>query len=790
MRVSVNGADFEDVFTYTSPGPDLWTNVVVDLDDLPGAAGNDAFAFEVVSVWGANTNRYVAAGPSSTYAPSGTWRFDDVAVTGDPDTEAPEEPRILVAPLGRSVTAGTGFQLGVGASGAPPLRYQWSRNDEELPGETGPVLIRESAGPDAAGHYHVSISNEFGVATSDPVEVVVVPPPPPYQLTDCGALHRAVVGPEFGRPAVEGLVGLEGIVTTDVSLTSAGNLLFYLQDKAGGVAIFWKAASPELLPAAGTRIRVIGRVAQANGVLQVVADASDPIQGVTVLEENRPLPDPVDLDVGALGDPVRMESLEGQRVRISGVTLDTRTPVFPNRGANLALSLPGTSAKVILRVDGDSRGARVDLAGQAKPVGPFTVTGIWSQNDSTRPFTEGYQILPTRWVDLVPDGRPPEVEWTVVIEHPRRVGDALTNSFQEQVLLPGEGIRITAQFSDDQGPILPGTGNDIPEGAELQWGEESASNDGIHHRNASLRFTASAADAGRLHRVALTADGIAATRRLFWTVYVPAAAEQQVQISEYLANPTSRSSAPSFNPLNRDDWPPAQDAALASKLTSWDEFVEIVNLGDTPVNLGNWTLSDATRVRAWLDPEEPACIVPSQSALVIFGGPVGTHEPRLGGATIAALPGPESVPGSDGLGLNNTGDTLMLRNAEGHLVERVVYGARNVSEDGSMVRWPLPDGPWKPHTQVDPTRGASPGSPPTGTEWIPGNPSPQLKLGCVLESDHIRLFWAAEPGSSYTIRELTLGSPGGKVLAEGFQGGEFLISLGTAGDRWFQVTSP
>ena len=216
--------------------------------------------------------------------------------------------------------------------------------------------------------------------------------------------------------------------------------------------------------------------------------------------------------------------------------------------------------------------------------------------------------------------------------------------------------------------------------------------------------------------------------------------------------------------------------------------MEIVNLGDTPVNLGNWTLVRRHPGSGVAGSEEPACIVPSQSALVIFGGPVGTHEPGLVEPQLRPFP----VLSPSGLRRTWTqqhGRHLMLRNAEGHLVERVVYGARNVSEDGSMVRWPLPDGPWKPHTQVDPTRGASPGSPPTGTEWIPGIHLPQLKLGCVLESDHIRLFWAAEPGSSYTIRELTWES-GGKVLAEGFQGGEFLISLGTAGDRWFQVTSP
>lgn len=789
VRISLNGADFTEVGSYESPGPDLWTNVVVDLDSLPGSAGNDAFAFEVVSVFGANTNRFVATGPLSTYAPSGTWRFDDVSVTGDPAPAPPVKPRILVPPSGRSVIDGTGFRLGVGASGAPPLRYQWSRGDAELPGETRPVLERESALPEDAGLYRVTVSNESGAVTSDPVEVVIVRPPPPYQFTDCGTLHQAVRGPDFGRPNLEGLLALEGVVTTHASLAPAGNLLFYLQDNTGGIAVLWKGVSTDSLPAAGTQVRVIGQVAQANGVLQVVVDAAVPIQGVTVLDENRLLPDPVELDVESLTDPVRMESLEGRRVRISGVTLDTRTPLFPDRGANLNLSVPDAEAPVTLRVDGDSRGARVDLAGQPKPVGPFTVTGIWTQNDTTRPFTEGYQILPTRWVDLVPDGRPPEMEWTAVIENPIRSGDAPTNTFLEQVLLPGERIRIRAQFSDDQGPIRPGAKTDLPDGAELEW-EEPVSENGVHRRNVVLRFAAAAADAGQLRRFTLVAEGVAARRRLSWTLYVPSEPEQRVRISEYLPNPTTRTNAPGFNPLQRGDWPPANDEVLVSKLTSWDEFVEVVNLGTVPVNLGGWTLSDASRVRAWLDPEEPACLVPPQAALVVYGGPEGSHEPRLAAAAVPAIPGPEAVPGTEGLGLNNTGDTLMLRNAGGRLVERLVYGPRGVSGDGSMVRWPLPDGPWMPHVQVESSRPASPGTPPVGTEWIPGITSPELKLGCALERDRIRLSWPRTPGATYTVRELGIGGHGARTLAEGLQEGEFAVPLEGDGFRLFQITTP
>lgn len=61
--------------------------------------------------------------------------------------------------------------------------------------------------------------------------------------------------------------------------------------------------------------------------------------------------------------------------------------------------------------------------------------------------------------------------------------------------------------------------------------------DGRHRLKAGLRWTATTAHAGRLHRIRIAAAGPGAVRRLNGTVYVPSAAEQGIVITEFFANP-------------------------------------------------------------------------------------------------------------------------------------------------------------------------------------------------------------------------------------------------------------
>ena len=55
-----------------------------DLSGVQGVADNPLFGFRVLSVFAPGTDAYQALANGAAYAPSGTWRFDMLSVTGEP----------------------------------------------------------------------------------------------------------------------------------------------------------------------------------------------------------------------------------------------------------------------------------------------------------------------------------------------------------------------------------------------------------------------------------------------------------------------------------------------------------------------------------------------------------------------------------------------------------------------------------------------------------------------------------------------------------------------------------
>lgn len=141
---------------------------------------------------------------------------------------------------------------------------------------------------------------------------------------------------------------------------------------------------------------------------------------------------------------------------------------------------------------------------------------------------------------------------------------------------------------------------------------------------------------------------------------VPAAdAEPQVRVSELLADPAAG--------LEGDANGDGQRSAYA------DEFVELVNDGGQPVDLGRWTLSDNVSVRFTFPAD--VTLAPGER-LVVFGG----GDPAAFDLDTDAL-----VFVAEGLYLNNGGDALAVGDADGRTVDRVSYG-REGGGDLALVR--------------------------------------------------------------------------------------------------------
>ena len=212
-------------------------------------------------------------------------------------------------------------------------------------------------------------------------------------------------------PAANGVAGpvvtVRGIVTNGGELGSTVSVIRYIQDGTAGIGVY-TTGSPTiaalvnpLVP--GDSIIVTGGLKMFRGLLEI-----DPVQSLTVLAGNRPLPTPVTV-TAALASSVFAEQYEGQLVRINGLTSLTTHPTNCNTAgnpvsafaANTSYRLNGT-CPLITYVPTNSAGAD-GLIGKPSPSGTFDAIGVMSQYapGATTATTGGYQLLNRKYSDFI-----------------------------------------------------------------------------------------------------------------------------------------------------------------------------------------------------------------------------------------------------------------------------------------------------------------------------------------------------------------------------------------------------
>lgn len=81
-------------------------------------------------------------------------------------------PQITGQPTNQSVIEGDTVTFSVAAQNGP-LSYQWTVNDQNISGATGPELVLNQVLPASAGTYRVVVTNPNGSTISDPASLVV-----------------------------------------------------------------------------------------------------------------------------------------------------------------------------------------------------------------------------------------------------------------------------------------------------------------------------------------------------------------------------------------------------------------------------------------------------------------------------------------------------------------------------------------------------------------------------------------------------------------------------------------
>lgn len=176
-----------------------------------------------------------------------------------------------------------------------------------------------------------------------------------------------------GKPDRRGQqVTVTGIVTAPDSLFDTRYTDIYVQDTSAGINVFsYTLQNADL----GDSVLVTGRIEWYRGKTEIASAT------ITVLEKNRPLPEPRPLTCSA----VNGERYEGELVKIAGVRISS---LFLQGNTNYVIEDSTGTAQI--RID-----AETGLAGTICYPDTFTLIAIKSQYtaDTTQPLT-GYQLLP------------------------------------------------------------------------------------------------------------------------------------------------------------------------------------------------------------------------------------------------------------------------------------------------------------------------------------------------------------------------------------------------------------
>ncbi|MEW6653442.1 MAG: endonuclease, partial [Bacteroidota bacterium] len=178
---------------------------------------------------------------------------------------------------------------------------------------------------------------------------------------------------------------VSGIATVPNGLFSSSHLEVNLQDATGGIVIY-KVTAGATSFVVGRNYTVVGSLTQYNGLAELIPDnaSSDIIDGgvgTAVIPTVRTF-------AQLMANP---ESYEGMLIKVQNVNKTSGT--WAN-SQNLTVS-DGTSSAVTIRISSGT-----DLASNPEPVWPKDVVGVFSQFDSSSPFTDGYQLKPRAISDI------------------------------------------------------------------------------------------------------------------------------------------------------------------------------------------------------------------------------------------------------------------------------------------------------------------------------------------------------------------------------------------------------
>jgi len=287
----------------------------------------------------------------------------------------------------------------------------------------------------------------------------------------------------------------------------------------------------------------------------------------------------------------------------------------------------------------------------------------------------------------------------------------------------------------------------------------SISGSGTHTLTATYKYTGSNVNAGVLDTptlpVSFSSSGFNSTYT--WSIYVPTVTEQNLRITEVLPYASSVSNSPAFNPLGR--------SLPESNSVSYDQYVEIVNFGGSPVGINHWSIGNgSTALHQFTGGES----LNQYDSAIVYGGPLEDPDPpTVPGSPSTTAPIVEPASTGNGLTLTASSGVITLLNNSGNLVDRVAFPSAgyevlntNFNQTGqtqtnlpicSYTRFPGMNGLFVPQVFVA-TNFVTPGMQYNGVAW--GAPTLPVGVGPITTTaagGTVTLNFSASTSSTTTL---------------------------------------
>jgi hypothetical protein len=291
----------------------------------------------------------------------------------------------------------------VGALGTAPRTYQWLKNgstalidDGHFSGTTTPTLSISTLQAGDAGNYSCLVSNfcdntPYTQTSAGAALTVTVPP-----AVSIGYLRTLVDSTTWAPTNTSLIYQATGMITTLTNTTTGNTSSYYLQDGTGGINLFCTFGST-FRPAIGDVFTAVGPLGLFNSNLELNLNLNNPAHSVTFLSNNiAAYPAPIVVPWDNLSqngnNPDLNYNVAGSVVLLTNVYFGAWAgTVTTNGNYNMVVSNSiGQTARVLLPAQLDN-----DLTNRTIPSLPCSVQG------PLIPTATGYQVMPTRWTDIV-----------------------------------------------------------------------------------------------------------------------------------------------------------------------------------------------------------------------------------------------------------------------------------------------------------------------------------------------------------------------------------------------------